>query len=89
MSVKQILTGHLNELLGRGKELSEARLTVCKACPLMKKTDLGPVCDSAKYLNPTTGEWNHIGGADFFRGCSCRLSAKTTIDTAKCPAGKW
>lgn len=89
MSIKQILTGHLNELLGRGEDLSGARLLVCKDCPLYKETKLGPQCNPALYLNAETGETSVTKKEGYIRGCGCRLNAKTRNEDAECPNGKW
>ncbi len=90
MSIKQILTGHLNELLGRGTELSVARLEVCKKCPLYKiHPEFGPMCNKALYLEPVTDEVSETPKKGFKRGCGCRLNAKTRNGDAECPAGKW
>jgi hypothetical protein len=89
MSVKQILQGHLNELLNKGEELSKARMLICKACPLYKMSALGPICNPELYLNPLTNTTNHIGGPGMHRGCACRLNAKTRLEDAHCPNDKW
>lgn len=89
MSVKDILTGHLNELLKKGQDLFEARMSVCKACPLYKVGSLGPICNPSLYLNAETKQVNYIGGPGFTKGCGCRLNAKTRLEDAECPNKKW
>ena len=89
MLVKQILEGHINELLGKEEALHKQRMAICLKCPLFKNGTFGPICNPDLYLNPTTGVFNHTGGLGFFRGCSCRLNAKTRLEDAHCPANKW
>ncbi len=87
--IKQIVQGHINEFMGKEDELSEMRMKICKACPLFKTTHVGPICNSALYLNPQTNETKEIPHEGFYRGCSCRLNAKTRLVGAECPAHKW
>lgn len=89
MSMKQIIGGHINELLGKEEQLHQERMLICKQCTLYKVGTFGPICNNGLYLNPTTNVTNYVGGPGFFRGCSCRLDAKTRIEDAHCPASKW
>lgn len=90
MAIKQIIKGHMNELLNREEQLSNHRLTICRACPLYKEGKFGPVCNPALYLNPDANEVaSYDKGKDFHRGCGCRLNAKTRLEDAHCPANKW
>ena len=89
MIITQIIKGHVNELFGKEQQLHDMRMEICKQCPLYKVGTFGPICDSSKFLNPLTGVVNYSGGKGFFQGCACRLEAKTRIEDAKCPAGKW
>ncbi len=89
MSMKQIITGHLKELLNQGQDLSQARMSICKACPLYKVGQLGPICNPDLYLNTSTNITNVIGGDGFKKGCGCRLNAKTRLEDAHCPLSKW
>lgn len=89
MNVKQILKAHLKELLNQEVLLHEQRMKICKACPLYDIGSFGPICNPALYLNPTTNEFNHIGGSGFTKGCGCRLNAKTRDEDAHCPNEKW
>jgi hypothetical protein len=50
VNVKQIVEGHVNELLGREQELSQSRLKICKKCSLYSDV-LGGLCDSKKCWN--------------------------------------
>jgi hypothetical protein len=86
---KSIAKGHYNELLNKEQELSTKRLLVCHKCPLFIKTMFGEMCDPKKYLDPKTNEVSIIAREGFFKGCGCRLEAKTRTPNESCPAGKW
>jgi hypothetical protein len=86
--VKDILEGHLNELLNKKEKLSASRLAICIACPIASQTALGLMCDSRKWINKN----NETASEDtpgFTRGCGCRMSAKTTLEQAHCIIDKW
>lgn len=89
MGVTDIIKGHLNEVLNVNQELSEMRFKICRNCPLYIKKSYGEVCNNELFLNPNTNEILHYPNNGFYRGCGCRLSAKTTLPTAHCPANKW
>ena len=59
MEIGQIVKGHINEVLGLNKDLSEERLKVCYSCPLYS-TKLGGLCNSRLWLNPNTGDISTI-----------------------------
>jgi hypothetical protein len=85
-----IVKGHFNELFDYEGELSKERMLVCKACPLLiMKPGIGPVCNSALYLNIATGDTSEAPKDGYKRGCGCRLNAKTRVADASCPLGKW
>jgi len=88
MSLIDIVEGHLNELTGKHKDLSEKRLSICNNCPIVKQSGIGPICDSDKWINK-----NNESSEEYFegatRGCGCRLSAKTALKHARCIIGKW
>lgn len=88
MEIGNIIHGHVNEVLGLNSDLKEVRMKICRACPLYKDT-LGGVCNSNLWLNPVTGQVSTEQEDGYYRGCGCRLQAKTTISTATCPAKKW
>ena len=90
MSIGQIIEGNVNNLLNKKEELYRKRMKICDECPLLK-TDgaFGKVCNSRLYLNPETNETVKTRTPGFFRGCGCLLHAKTRVESAKCPAGKW
>lgn len=89
MGLKAILDGHTNELLGLNKDASEARMKICKQCPLFKKTIVGPICNSRLWLDLETGEISTTKKDRYKNGCGCRLEAKTTLLSAVCPINKW
>lgn len=86
--IGQIVTGHVNEALGLNKDISVERMKICKRCPLYKAS-LGGICNPKLWLNPKTGDVTSIKRVGYYKGCGCRLSAKTTLPTAHCPANKW
>ena len=88
MEIGNIIHGHVNEVLGLNEDLKEKRMQICRKCPLYKDT-LGGICNSSLWLNPKTNEISTEQENDYYRGCGCRLQAKTTLATASCPAKKW
>ena len=57
MGLSAILNGHTNEMLGLNKNMSEARIRVCKECKLYKKSViLGEICNSKLWLNHDNGD---------------------------------
>lgn len=89
MGITDILEGHTNELLGLNKNISEARLNICKKCPLYKITLAGPLCNNKLWLDVNTGDVSLNNKPGYKQGCGCRLNAKTTLPYASCPVGKW
>lgn len=87
-AIGNIVKGHVNELLGLNTDLSKQRMEICKACPIYSSR-LGGLCNSNLYLNPYTNEASTVKREGFIQGCGCRLSAKTTLPNASCPADKW
>ena len=77
--------------MGINQTLAEKRLEICESCPIYKEINkiVGGVCSSYLYLNPTAGEISTKFKEGFFRGCGCRLNAKTRLKNQKCPSGKW
>lgn len=88
MEVGNIISGHINEMLGLNKDISEARIKICKKCPIYSPI-LGGVCNNKLYLNPENGDVSVDKKDNYIRGCGCRILAKTTISTEHCPANKW
>lgn len=90
MGLNAILNGHTNELFGLNTNMYEARIKVCKKCPLYKiSTILGEVCNSKLWYNSETEDVSTVKKDGYINGCGCRLRAKTTLPNAFCPAGKW
>lgn len=88
-----IILGHVEEFVGANEELAETRLKICAKCPLLKNTPYGKVCNSKLYLNTKTmtASSKLDAGAQFysFKGCGCRLDAKTRRPGEHCPAKLW
>jgi hypothetical protein len=57
-------------------------------CPIYSPK-FGGLCNSNLYLDPSTGNVSTVLRNGYIRGCGCRLSAKTTLPNANCPADKW
>lgn len=88
MNIGRIVEGHVNEMLGLNINLAEARMKICKKCPLYSSR-LGGICNPHLYLNPSNGDVSTEKKDGYVKGCSCRLSAKTTLVNEHCPADKW
>jgi len=83
--IAQIIKAHIKEALNQGASLSEARMSICKACPLFTQGQFGPICNPNLYLNSITNKTSYVGGEGFTKGCGCRLNAKTRLEDAQCP----
>lgn len=88
MEIGNIVKGHVNEMLGLNKDISEGRLKICYQCPLYS-TKYGGLCNNRLWLNIETGDVSTIKKIGYKRGCGCRLNAKTSLPNAVCPIGKW
>ena len=88
MEVGNIIKGHVNELLGLNKDISKERLKICKQCPLYLE-DYGGQCNPRLYMNPKTKDVSIEKKDDYYKGCGCRLLAKTTIPNAVCHNEQW
>lgn len=88
MEIGNIVKGHVNELLGLNKDISQERLKICKVCPLFLNS-LGGLCNPKLYLNPNTGDVSTKYKDGYGKGCGCRLQAKTKLVNAHCPNDKW
>lgn len=88
MEVGNIIKGHVNELLGLNKDISKIRIDICKKCPLYKD-EFGGICNPKLYMNPKTKDVSLEKKDGYFKGCGCRISAKTTLPDAVCPNGQW
>ena len=88
MEVSNIVKGHVNELLGLGKNLSEERMKICLKCPIYSEI-LGGICNSKLWINPETDDISLRKKPGYVQGCGCRLKAKTTLVNEHCVANKW
>lgn len=88
MEIGQIVQGHINEVLGLNKNLTEQRLRICYQCPLYSKK-LGGMCNDKLWMDPLTGDVSVEFKEGYRKGCGCRLQAKTTLTEARCPFKKW
>ena len=88
MEIGNIIKGHLNEVLGLGKDLKEERLKICYMCPLYNSR-LGGICNNRLWLNVNTGDVSVIKKEGYEHGCGCRLLSKTRLANAECPLNKW
>lgn len=89
MGIGAIVQGHISEILGLNKDLSIGRLKICEKCPLYKKTIAGAICNNKLWYNPATGDVSLEQRDGYFRGCGCRLAAKTAVAYMTCPIDKW
>lgn len=85
--IKDIIKGHVNEITNTNSELMNKRMEICKKCPLYKMTSVGPLCNSALYMDPE-GRVSAAPLSGYKRGCGCRLNAKTRLDRARCGHGR-
>lgn len=88
MEVKNIIQGHWNELTNKNNDIKQQRLQICHKCPLYSPK-LGGICNNRLWLNPKTGDISSEAKDGYKRGCGCRLEAKTRLEYAVCPLGKW
>jgi hypothetical protein len=85
-----IIKGHFNELFNEEEELSNKRIAICKKCALYKQDlFLKEICNSKLYLNPKTNDTSLTPKEGYYRGCGCRIQAKSRLIGAKCPLSKW
>lgn len=88
MEIGNIIKGHVNEVLNKNGDISKQRMQICLECPIYS-TRFGGQCNGKLYLNPKTNDISLERKQGYFKGCNCRLNAKTRIKAEKCPAGKW
>lgn len=86
--IKNIVVGHINELVGNNKSISEQRLEICLKCPMLLKTPIGLLCNPNLYINKNN-EISNVNKDGFVRGCSCRVHAKTSVSNEHCIVNKW
>lgn len=88
MDVKNIIRGHINELLNENEDLSEKRLKICVECPIYSPR-YGGLCNNNLWIDPETETVSIYERDGYVQGCGCRLKAKTTLPNAKCIINKW
>lgn len=88
INISPILEGAKNSIFGINKQISEARLKICKRCPIYSPT-LGGICNNKLFLDPKTGDISIDERSGYVQGCGCSLKLKTTVSSEECPAGKW
>ena len=85
----QIAEGFINNALGKGEDLFQKRIDVCRQCKLHKVDSIfGETCNSKLYLNPETNQTSTYPRKGYYNGCGCRLQAKSRLKSAKCPLEK-
>lgn len=90
MSIGQIVTGTVNNLLNKEDELYHSRIKICHGCKLLQPGGLfGEICSRSLYLNPNTNEVSQTPKPGFKHGCGCILASKGRVKEAHCPVGKW
>jgi hypothetical protein len=89
MEIGNIIKGHVNELLGLNKNISEERKKICKKCPLYTIRLGQEICNNKLFMNPETGDISTENKIGYKRGCGCRINAKTTLPYVSCPLNKW
>jgi len=91
--VKQIVTGHINELLNLEKRLYKKRKPICNACKLKTIVEVMGIqtelCNPKLYLNVNTNQTSEYPKEGYVKGCGCRVEASTRVKDKKCPVGKW
>lgn len=88
MEINNIVTGHINEMLGLNKDISKERMRICQKCPIFS-TKYGGLCNSKLYIDPITNDVSIEPKDGYVKGCGCRLLAKTSLLDAKCIIDKW
>lgn len=89
--IKNIIEGHVNELLDVNSQIAAPRLKICKRCGLYhQNTFMGWMeCNSKLWLNPETNDTSIDAKDGYVKGCGCRILAKIRVAAESCPAGKW
>jgi len=85
---KDIVEGHINEVLGLNKDISAERMKICSTCPLFKNI-FGGICNPKLWLNPQTMEISNKRKDGYYKGCGCLIPQKTKLVYACCPAHRW
>lgn len=86
--IKEIIKGHLKELINANEELCNERLEICKRCPLYIVKSYGAVCNNKLWINKKD-EVSRYPREGYVRGCNCRLTAKARLENECCVIHKW
>lgn len=87
--LKDILEGHVNEMLGNNEQLFKQRMEICKKCPLYLNTIAGPVCNAKLWISTADGQTvSRSPKVGYRKGCNCRLNSKTRVLNAQCVVNK-
>ena len=89
MNGKEILIGHLKELLNCDENLMKERLAYCEECPLGIMTKVGIICNDRKWYNPETKILYDYPAENSVNGCGCRMYAKARLNNSECVLNKW
>lgn len=76
-------------MLNYEEKLRDSRIAVCLQCPLHQYVSIGLICNSQYYLDPITDTISSYPKPGYYKGCGCRLEAKTRVKNENCPAKKW
>lgn len=89
--IRNIIEGHMNELLDVNSQIAQPRLKICKLCRLYTRNRLmgWMECNSKLWLNPETNDVSTEQKDGYVKGCGCRINAKIRVAGERCPAGKW
>jgi hypothetical protein len=91
--IKQIVTGHINELFHIEEKLYSKRKPICNICKLKIEIEVmgiqTEICNPKLYLNVETNRTSEYPKEGYEKGCGCRVEASTRVKDKKCPLGKW
>lgn len=89
--IRNIVEGHVNELLDINSSIAQPRLKICKLCRLYHQNKITGwmECNSKLWLNPETNDVSKEKQDGYVKGCGCRINAKIRVANERCPAGKW
>lgn len=88
MNIKEILSGHLKEVLNINEELYLKRVKTCEKCPLYSEK-YGGYCNPKLWINPNTNQISEIEMLGWIKGCGCRIRAKARNKNNHCILNKW
>ena len=67
----------------------DARIRICRRCPLHTLKDGHEICNPNLYVNPSNDDISLKRKGGYVKGCGCVLDIKVTHDDEHCIAGKW